>query len=192
MLTQVATVKARLKLDESDVKDDVLLDQLIKLVSGRFEKEANRVFGYSAEATEEFQGDQIEIIPARLPIVSVASFALKTTEAVGWEAAVADYVIRKSCVVTLASPLGTGKQLGRVTYAGGFILPGSDSVNGVSGLPDDVEQSCIDQVVYFYQNKDRLGLTSISGGQGSIQQLSSLDLLPSVAQVLSRYERWLN
>ena len=53
-------------------------------------------------------------------------------------------------VIELDQPLGTSSQLGRVTYTGGYILPGSVPVSGASSLPDDLEQVCIEQVAYWY------------------------------------------
>ncbi|MBC8095033.1 MAG: hypothetical protein H7Y43_04400 [Akkermansiaceae bacterium] len=197
MLTQVATVKARLGLEEADVKDDALLEQLVKLVSARFDKEANRTFGYNADASEEFSGSEMEIRPACIPIADVSFFELKTNEADGWENAVADYLIRRATVISLSTPLGTDKQQGRVNYSGGYVLPGGTAVAEVPALPDDIEQSCIDQVVYLFQNKDRLGIASMSGQGGSLTKdlqsvVTPATLLPAVQQVLKKYERWVN
>ncbi len=95
-------------------------------------------------------------------------------------------------VIELAQPLGTSRQLGRVTYTGGYILPGTSPTGNQIALPDDLEQVCIEQVAYWYQRRSQLGLSSVSNGDTTVQQFVSSDLLPQVQAVLSHYERWVN
>ena len=81
---------------------------------------------------------------------------------------------------------------GRVTYNGGYLLPGTAPVPGALTLPDDLEQACIEQVAYWYQRRAQLGLMSVSNDSGIVQQFQSSDLLPQVRAVLKHYERWVN
>jgi len=78
-----------------------------------------------------------------------------------------DYVIRSGCIISLLSPLfyfpsSTSPALARVTYTGGYLLPGSPPpdppVAACQGLPDDLEQACVEQVAYWFQNREHLGL----------------------------------
>jgi len=194
MLTQLSTLKARLGLDLFDTTDDVLLTSLLKHVSARFAAECNRVFDYGTGLTYEFRAEQLSILVDHPPIQSVTQFDLKSTEAEGWILQPAiDYLLSpQRAVIELAQPLGTSRQLGRVTYTGGYILPGSAPVSSASSLPDDLEQACIEQVAYWYQRRAQLGLVSITSGDNTVQQFQSSDLLPQVAAVLQHYERWVN
>lgn len=197
MLCELLTLKTRLKIAEADVVDDAVLTAFIEAVSGRFDKETNRTLAYSASATYDFRGDEMDVAVDRYPIVSVTSFALKTTETAGFVTqTVTDYVVNETrSIVELAAPLGTSREIGRVTFAGGYVMPGTTPGAGQTALPDEIEQACVEQCVYFYQNKDRLGLSNISGSGGSIAKdpvsvVSPLSLLPSVLAVLKKYERF--
>jgi len=194
MLTQLATIKARLGLDLFDTADDNLLTSLLKHVSARFAAECNRVFDYGAGLTYEFRADQVNIVVDHPPIQAVTQFDLKSTEAEGWLVQPAiDYLLSpQRAVVELAQPLGTSRQLGRVTYTGGYILPGTSTTGNQIALPDDLEQVCIEQVAYWYQRREQLGLVSITSGDNTVQQFQSSDLLPQVSAVLAHYERWVN
>ena len=193
MLAELATLKARLGLAEEDVRDDDLLTGFIALVSARFERECNRIFGRAADITEEFSGDETELRLNRYPVDStgITKWELKSGEVTGWETQTGvDCLIRRNCVVSLTTAIGTWQQQLRITYSGGYVLPGATATAGQTELPDDLEQACIEQCAYLYQSKDRLGLVSVSGDGGSVSQFAQLDLLPSVKPTLKKYERW--
>jgi len=194
MLTQLTTVKTRLRLNSFDIDDDSLLTGLIKHASGRFAKECNRIFDRGIDFTFEFRADEMNISPDRYPIETVSAFDLKSTEAEGWIAqSSVEYLLSpQKCMIELAGPLGTSRQKGRVTFTGGYVRPGGTLGAGQTALPDEIEQACIDQIVYWYENRHRLGLLSTSGEGGSIQQMKTLDLLPHVEAILRKYERWVN
>lgn len=197
-LTQLATVKARIGLPEEDVKDDAYLEGLIDLVSGWFEKDTNRQFGYQEDSTEEFGGDAAEISVPRYPIApdGVTAFHLKSNETDGWQVQTGiDFLIRRNCILSLTTPIGSGREIGRVTYNGGYVLPGGEEVDDVLPLPEEIQRAIIEQIAYLYQNKDRLGISSISGSKGSISAnpvsvVKPLPWLPIVQQMVTKYERW--
>jgi len=192
MLTQLDTVKRRLNLNlGTDIQDDDIITNAIKAVSARSEQHCNRRWERTVAATYEFDAQDREILVDRAPIESVTKFELKTTETEGWvEQTGIDYLIRRACIVSLMAPLATLVALGRVTFTGGYVLPGTDAGAGQTALPDDLEQACVEQVVYWYQRKDQLGLVSISGQGGSIQQFAQLNLLPNVKDVFESYRRF--
>lgn len=193
MLTTLAKVKARLGIQDSDVKDDDLLTSFIGLITGRFEIECNRTFGYG-QTTEEFHADEMELRVARYPIdtAQAISFQLLTRSADGWQAITPapNYIIRQNCVISLESQTGASRAQLRVNYYGGYLLPDGTTA-GTVALPNEVEQAAIEQVVYQYQNKDRLGVGSVSGQGGAITNTGKLDLLAHVQAVLSRYVRYM-
>ena len=189
LLAQLATVKTRLGI--SDATDDTLLTNFIEFASARFERETNRALERAADTTEEFPADQTEIMIARFPLESVASFHLKQNETDGWVLqSDTNYLIRRACVISLSAPLGTKYEQARVTYTGGYVLPGSVPGAGETALPDDLEHACVEQVAYWYQNRFRLGLTSMPAEGRTFFNLAQIDLLPQVAPVLKRYERF--
>jgi hypothetical protein len=192
MLCELNDLKTRLKIAEADVVDDAVLEGFIAAVSGRFAKECNRQFAYAAGATFEFRADEMDLLVDRFPLITVSAFHLKSTEAEGFVVQTSpDYLLNPTkSIIELASCLGTSRQIGRVTFTGGYVLPGGTVGAGQTALPDEVEQAAIEQCAYFFQRKDQLGLTSVSGGDGSISQFSALDLLPPVKAMLKKYERW--
>ena len=189
LLAQLTTVKTRLGI--TDTTDDTLLTNLIEFASARFERETNRSLERAASTTEEFPADQTEITIARFPIESVSQFHLKENETDGWILqSDIRYLIRRACVISLAAPLGTKYEQARVTFTGGYVLPGTTPGAGQTALPDDLEHACVEQVAYWYQNRHRLGLLSMPAEGRTFFNIAQIDLLPQVASVLKRYERF--
>jgi hypothetical protein len=56
-------------------------------------------------------------------------------------------------------------------------------------MPDAIEQACIEQIAFWYQQRERLGLRSFSGEGGTGQLIPQLDLLPHVQSILRGYRR---
>ncbi len=192
-LATLSDLKDRLHIAQAHVAEDAFLDALLASCSARFEKECNRAFARTEGATYEFPADIREIVPPLQPIESITAWHLKTTETEGWVAlAVPDFLIRRGCVVSLPVALGTWQQQGRITYDGGFVLPDAEPGPEQIPLPADLEQGCIEQCTYWFQNRNRLGMTAVSGEGGSIQNFSTLDLLPNVKATLKKHERWVN
>ena len=152
MLTQLTTVKDRLALTVNTY--DTLLTNAIKSVSTRFDQITNRTLARTISATQEFSADKTELILSCYPLESVTKLELKSTEAEGWvEQTGIDYLIRNACVVSLASRLGTWRDQGRITYTGGYVLPGTTPGAGQTALPYDLEQAAIEQVAYWFHNQ---------------------------------------
>jgi hypothetical protein len=134
-----------------------------------------------------------EIRVARYPIEAVSQFHLQDNETDGWQLqSEVDYVLRRACVISLGGAFGCQRQQAKVTYTGGYVLPGTTPGSGQTALPDDVEQACVEQVAYWYQNRHRLGLLSVPADGRTFYQLAQIDLLPQVEGVLRKHERWEN
>jgi hypothetical protein len=196
MLTTLSTVKARLAIPDADTTSDVILTSAIKAVSGRFDKECNRTFERTVAATHEFDADGTEICPACYPIEAITKWETKSSESQGWvEQPAPDYLIRSSCVISLSRPFSTyplafSLSLCRLTYTGGYLQPGVIEPPSAARLPDDLEQAAVDQVAYWFQKRDKLGVRISWPSSGTYQQFTTQDLLPSVQAVLTRYQRW--
>jgi len=198
-LIQLTTLKARLGLADADVRDDDFLTAAIAAVTSRFDRECNRSFARSAAATFDFPADELNLVVKHYPIEEVTSFSLKTSEADGFVVQNGiDFLINETrSIIALSSPLGTARQLGRVTFAGGYVLPGATAEAGQTALPADLVQAAGEQVAYWFQNRDRLGLSSMSGQGGGmvkdrVSVVAPFDLLPIVMNTLKKYERWVN
>lgn len=191
MLAQLTSIKSRLGI--TDATDDTLLTNFCNWVSTRFNEHCNRVLARTVGVTDEFPADVLEIPLRCYPVEAITAWHLKTTESEGWVAQTGvECLVRAACVVCLKAPPGDVTQVCRVTYTGGYVLPGTSPGAGQTALPYVIEQACIEQVAYLYQNRSRLGVTSMSAEGGSLQQFAQLDLLPSVKASLQgfRRERW--
>ena len=193
MLTLLSTVKTRLAISEADTTNDSILTSAIKGVSARFDKETHRTLARTENVAQEFDPEFPAILARSYPIESVSKFELKTTEAEGWlEQTGIDYLIRESCVIRLVTPLATSHwppATCRVTYTGGYVLPGTTPGPGQTPLPDDLEQAAVEQVAFWFQKRDKLGLRTTWPSNGEYKQFADLDLLRSVSATLRHYER---
>ena len=191
MLTQLSSIKQRLAILDTDLTYDALLTAAIKAVSGRFDLECRRTLARTEGFLHEFQGDTTQICAACYPIEAVIRFELKANEGDGWvEQENVEYLVRRKCVISLLEPFGSFAEQARVTYTGGYVLPGSNPLPGQTPLPDDLEQAAIEQVAFWFQNRDTLGVLRRWPAGGLYQQLADADLLPSVRAVLTNYTRW--
>jgi len=189
MITQLSTVKDRLGIDQFDIKYDAILTNAIKALSARFDKLCNRTFARMANATEEFDAGEVEVTPLCYPIETVSKFELKENESDGWvEQTGVKYLLRHDCVISLENRLGLGG-LARVTYTGGYILPGTTVGAGQTALPDDVEQAAVEQVAAWFQNREKLGLVRHWPKGGVYEEFLQAELLIGVREVLKGYER---
>src|SRR6266850_3255402 len=150
MITQLSTVKERIGIDQFDIKYDGILTNAIKALSARFDKLCNRRFARTVNAIEEFDAGEVEIGPLSYPIESVTKFELKQDEADGWsEQTGVKYLLRQTCIISLEKRLALSG-LARVTYTGGYVLPGTTVGAGQTALPDDVEQAAVEQMAAWF------------------------------------------
>ena len=194
MLTDLATVKTRLALDPFDATYDSLLLRAIVAISARFDRETNRCLARTENATCEFPAHQTEILVPCYPIESVSKFELKTSQSEGWiEQPGIDFLVSRNCVIVLGSPLrssASGLQLARVTYTGGYLVPGSPDLPGATRLPAELEQAAVEQTAFWFQTRDKVGVTRQWPRDGSYVEFADPDMLPSVRKVLERYTRY--
>ena len=194
MLTQLTTVKARLGILDTDTTNDTLLTNAIKAISARFDRECNRTLARTENFVQEFPENETAICAACYPIESVTKFETKTSEAEGWvEQTGVDYLIRQRCVISLPFPLATLNSqplTSRVTYTGGYVLPGTVPGAGQTALPDDLEQAAVEQAAFWFQNRDRIGLLRAWDYHATYRHFAALDLLAGVKAVLTKYARW--
>jgi len=96
---------------------------------------------------------------------------------------------RSSALAKPASTLNSQPCVARITYTGGYVLPGTTPAPGQTPLPDDLEQAAVEQVAFWFQKRDKLGLRTTWPSTGEYKQFADLDLLRSVSATLRQYER---
>jgi len=102
---------------------------------------------------------------------------------------------RDICIISLSSDFRLQTfdfrpSLGRLTYTGGYILPGTTPGPGQTPLPSDLEQAAVEQVAYWFQIRDKLGLKTRWPHGGTYEGFFPSDLLPNVQTTLKKYQRW--
>src|SRR5436190_22939811 len=196
MITQLTTIKSRLSIDPLDTTYDALLTNAINAVSARFDKECSRTLARTVGLTDEFDPRDTELPVSCYPVESVTKFETKSNETDGWlEQTGINYLIRGQCVVSLSIPINyqpstINLPVARVTYTGGYVLPGDTPSAGQAALPDDLEQAAVEQVAYWFRNRDTTGLLRSWPHDGVYESFLQSDLLLEVRAVLKRYERW--
>lgn len=193
MLTQLSKVRERVGLTELEVQWDGLLTNAIKAVSARFDRHCNRTFARTVNATFEFDVRSTELAVPCYPVESVSKLEGKESEAAGWvEETEFDCVVRGGCVVSLAGGLEeTGAVVGRLTYTGGYVLPGTAPGAGQTALPADVEDAAMEQVAFWFRNRDKLGLIRHWPKDGVYMVFEQLPMMTQVLAALRPYQRWL-
>jgi hypothetical protein len=193
MLTDLATIKARLALDPFDTTYDLLLLRAIVAVSARLNCETNRSLARTENASYEFPAGDTDIQVPCYPIESVSKFELKRSESEGWvEQRDIDFLVARHCVIVLPLPLSAAtstRAIARVTYTGGYLVPGSPDLPGATRLPAELEHAAVEQTAYWFQAREKIGLKRQWPQGGSYEEFADPDLLPSVRAVLARYTR---
>lgn len=189
MLTQIDTLRDRLGI--TDTEDDELLAGLLAAVSAQIGQHCARTFGRTGGATFEVEADLPEFALDPFPVESITSVALKDDETAGWVAqtGVVWQLRGQSVIYFPGGPVGTSGQRLRVTFTGGYVLPGDTVGSGQTALPADIEQAAIEQVVHWYQNRRNLGVTSVSTANGSVSLPADQVLLPIVKSLLRPHRR---
>src|SRR6266566_40241 len=102
------------------------------------------------------------------------------------------HLLRRQCVVSLSSLLDTRRStLARLTLTADYVLPGTTPGAGQTTLPDDLEQAAVEQVAYWFRNRDNTGLLRSWPHDGTYQAFLQADLLLEVRAILKKYKRFL-
>lgn len=191
MLTTLATVKTRLSIVPEDTTNDAVLNAAIAGISARFDRECNRKFARTAGATYEFRANETHIPVSCYPIETVTKFEVKPAYSADWvEMTGLLWLVRARSVISLPEPiLSSIPGIARVTYTGGYVLPGTTPGADQTALPADLEQAAVEQVVFWYQTRGNVGIVRSWPSGGAYIQYADPDLIPSVRAVLNYYTR---
>lgn len=189
MLTQLSTVKARLEIDEFDVKYDALLTNAIKATGARFEMICRRKFARTTNIQQEYELREPHILLTLYPFESLTTWETRTDPNGSWNDVTGlAYDVTQKCVLTPVTQLPCAGR-GRITYTAGYVMPGDTVEAGQTALPDDLEQAAVEQVAAWFTNRDKVGLIRNWPKAGVYQEFQQSELLPSVAEVLAAYTR---
>ena len=192
MLTTLPTLKLRLALQPADTQYDSLLTTALQALGPRLDSETNRTLARTVDYQQEFDSASTEVLARCYPIESISKFELKYNDTDGWqEIPNVKTITRNSCIISLNSQLSTlnsSRALARVTYTGGYVLPGTTPAPGQTPLPLDLENAAIEQIAFWFTNRDKTGLKT-SWPTGEYRQFATQDLLPSVSAVLAHHRR---
>ena len=190
MLTQLTTVKRRIGLIDTDTSNDPALTLLIEAVSMRFARECRRRFAREEGATMEFPADARFVVLEVYPLEAVTKIETKSSEREGWIEQTVDYLLRRNSVVEFVERPGGRNEVGRITYTGGYVLPGTAVGTGQFALPKDMEWAATEQCAQWWLWKDKVGLYRHAIAGGLELELRPNALLPQVVGTLKRYERF--
>ncbi len=126
------------------------------------------------------------------PLESVKGFEVKEEDSVtGWvPEATPDYLIRRGCVLTLSSPLATAAKRVRVTYTGGYVMPGGTVGPGEAALPSVLEAAAVEQVAMWYQLEANSGVFRLGGAGMSQSELGDRVWVPWAYEVVKGFRRF--
>ncbi len=190
MLTQLSTIKRRLAIPESDSQHDALLTAAIEAVGTLSFGDSPADSPAGGSDTRVFGRPGGDCLPC-YPVETVAQFEIQSNDLIGWVLTdPPDYVVRQGCVISLRTVLGTAYQQARVTYTGGYVLPGSVPGAGQTALPADLEHAAVEQVASWFLHRDKVGLVRNWPSGGIYQQFIAEPLLPQVEAILARHRRW--
>jgi len=185
-------------------KYDAALLAIGQGVAAQCERYCDRKFLRVENAVESIAADRIQFLLARFPIESVTKIELKDNEADGWvEQAISTFVRtidNETGIVNLPEGADAGAWWAKVrfTYTGGYwwdiTEEGNDALPaGATALPNDLFLAWILQCRTVWQAVDKLGtkITEVGpGAQFVTGTLNSLELTPTVKQMLGQYQRY--
>lgn len=160
-LTTLQTIKDELGI--TDTSSDTYLERQINVMSQKIANFCNRNFKSQTYTEEKYIGnDDVYLYLKNFPITSLDNLEINDTEISTSNVTVKSNdgalyytgIFRSSGYVSgISSHRDIRFENISVTYEAGYILPDKITRN----LPYDLEQACIDELIYKYGNKDSKG-----------------------------------
>jgi hypothetical protein len=191
-MTTLETLRIRCGIDSADTADDALLARLIVWATGLMQARCNRTFARAEDITHEFRADELCLVLPRYPVEEITAWEVRSSSLDSWAAVTdpAHHLDQAAGIVDFpGSPLGSRSERARITFTGGYVMPGATAETGQTALPGELEQAALEQCLRWYRDKDRLGLTGVNS-QGSVSTPAGLVLLPDVLTTLEPYRRF--
>ena len=189
-LTTAANVQS-LKGWSADSTRDAVLADLIDKVSARVEGLLGGRMLYKEERTEYFspkpgEGQTFQL--AAFPVDTAQTFTIKTAFDRDWDNtaaldSAAYYLDTTDGVLCLdLAALDYGPHTLQVVYTGGL----GTSATALDANNADLRFSAAQQVAFEYEQRQRLGVLSVSGPDGSASLLAAHQILPALQAAIDR------
>lgn len=177
-LCTAANVKTLLEVT-SDANDDILA-LVIPAVSRKIEDFLNRNLEKTARTKYFDAGKRLYYLSA-YPVDTTA--ALSVTYAGIVQTLDSDYYLweDEGLIEFYAPTVRTEPKQVLITWTGGYA--------DIDALPSDIVFAAMLQSAFVYQNRKKVGISSISYPDGSVSKKMSLDLLDEVKEMLRNYRR---
>lgn len=186
MITTLATVKTRLGILNTD--QDALLTLIIASVTARFDHLTDRVLARTEDIVDEFEASRRVIIPLATPIESVSSFEIfrdgSWVTATPWAVRIGRWSIE------LTSQLGGIGERARMTYTGGYVMPGATPGQGQVALPPELEYAGVEEIALAYQTLDNAGIYRMETHAGLYLERGDRQGHPTVLRTLQSFRRY--
>ena len=172
----------------SGTSDDALLALLISQVSRRLESYCKRTFTKGAsDATEYMTGGSKVLEPKQFPISGITSIIEDNDRLFTGDALDATSYYQDGRFIYRVDGERWSSEIGtiKLVYNGGY----TDSGGTLQAVDDAIVEAAMIQTAFIYQRRLRLGTSSVAGGDGSVQTLTEVDLLPEVRKALMPFRR---
>lgn len=184
----------------ADTAYDAVLLAIGKGVSGQMQKHCNRLFQRVANETYIVSADREFVYLPRAPIESVASIAIKTDQATGYEVQTNFIINQDDSTGYLYWGADAGPHYGRVKiiYTGGWwwdeTEEGNDTIPATAtALPDDLLLAWQLQCRLVWQAIDKLGVDITKTGSSSqfvTGTLAGIKINEQTLEILRGYIRY--
>lgn len=199
-LSNLATLKGHLLAASitADTQFDAVIAAIGNGVAGLFDSVTNRKLAWKANDEAIFTGNRDHYVLPRYPVASVASVSTRWAQTEAWAAQAAEPLLLNSAsgMIHFTRELGSDRTQVKVVYSGGYYFEtlepadegyGAAAPEGAIALPGDLLSAFLLQCEQAWAVHDKLG-TGVISGDGS--QLSTLDLVPAVKQILAGRVRY--
>lgn len=188
-LSTIDRVKVRIGVAADDTQYDALLASML----ARSSSEAERVMNRDAETvsrTAQYDvrpGTRSVCLPA-YPITSITTIWNDRDRVFGTETAISSsdyYSDASSGMVHFEAALVSGYGALKITYTGGM---GASVAAFIAAYPD-IADAVDERVAQLWQRRDEIGLTGVSGNQGSVNRVKD-DWPDAAYRVVQNHRRW--
>ncbi len=188
-LTTVERVKLRVGIDNDDLQYDAMISSFVARISAEAERVMNRSAQTVARTTTFDLGrGQCSLSLPAFPISSVTDVRLDSSRVFGTDTVIDSTTYYTDTATGLLHmdvlPSVYGPGLVRVAYTGGM---GASTEAFVAAYPD-VAEAVTQRVAQLWQRRDEIGLTAVSGSQGSVSRIAD-DWSSDALDVLMRHRR---
>lgn len=171
-LAQLDSIKLRLSIDPDDVQYDAILSRMLDRTSQDAERMMNRtVLSAARTTTHDWLPGRMSISLAAYPVTTITDVRVDESRVFGTDTIIDSttyYVETASGLLYFDVDQPCGRGIVRVSATGGMAATTSAFVAAYPDIADAVAE----RVCLLWQRRSEIGLTSVSGSQGSISRIS--------------------